>query len=893
MEYRRIIQKRKIGLISSVVLFIILSTGFAFRKAYPPLYSSTCSIRFEKALTLEGLFSRTMSWTEGDNIETQQAIITGYDLLTEVAKNLSLIRQTASVNDPGVTAVVEGLKSKIHVVREKDTNIINISVTDTEPSFAQALANELAETYSRWYSGQQEKRLAEVIGYIGDQLRTMKNNLKNSEERLSRFSQDNQLISVDLQGENLILRKKEIEDRIRVEKNTKRANELKLQLQELDEKINLLLEKKLEFNRLKREIDSYRSMIAFLEEKNQDALIKQAERPDEVDIVKQARLPVKPVNPPDFAETGLTGIIAGIAFGLILVFFLEAFDNSIRIVDKIEKTLDARIMGIIPRADIKKILATVKNDQDTGPEKSSSYRYLNLVSHFAPKTTIAESFRAMRTNIRFATEKEKTKTITVTSSHPQEGKSMVSVNLAISMAQAGLKTLLVGSDIRNPMLAKICSVENSPGLSDILLGACPWEDSIKTVTDMIMGGMTMDDVMMTPGLDNLNIITSGEMPHNPAELINSQKFKEFLKAAQKDYDIVILDSSPLLSTADAAILCAQVDAVLVVHRPETVSRGTLKRTITQLKQLNCNLMGIVLNNVNPNMIPGALRNKYTGKHSSGARTGASDIKTVQKDRKVKDKTSMVFISLIVLVLLVSLVWWQRDMIFPERFFQSGSGAEKGIETPVKVRPEKPEKNEVSPDVKKDSLKNEAPPDIEEPEKEETAPVTEESPGNIEKPASAQETVKPEYIEGRYPYSIYLGSFKNMERAHQAVEIYARKGIPSYRVKINFTEKGTWYRIYSGHYPDRESARAFIDRNKIADAEIKKTAYACYIGSFTDNESLENQMRLLRERHYSPYIIDDAANMHSVFVGAFITRGAAEELNEELHAAGIAGRVVHR
>ena len=887
-KYRRIIVNRKLVIIFVSVLFFVCSAVFAVWKAFPPLYSSTCSIKFEKELTLGDLFSRVLSLSEGDNIETQQAIITSYDLLLEVAKNLSLAAQTESANDPNAHTVVEDLRGKIQVEREKDSNIINIVVTDNDPVFSQRMANELARTYRKQRREYREKQLKEVISYIDGQLQTLRNQLQNSETQFNRLSQKNQLLSIDQQSADLLLRKNELEDKIRIKAGPKNANDLKLELREINEKINSLMEKKLEYNRLKREIESSRSMVSFLEKKNQEAMIRQAEKPDEVEIVKQAQLPSKPVNPQNIAIICLIGTATGIIVGFILALGLEIFGNPFGIIEDIEKTLDVRIMGIIPLTDNKKIIAGMSTYQ--GMISESANRYLDMVSHFAPKTMIAESFRALRTNIQFTREERKVKTIAVTSSYPREGKSMITANLALSLAQTGLRTLLVGSDIRSPMLAKIFSIEDCPGLTDILLGTCAWQDVIKTVTDMVMGGMPMDDVMMTPGLDNLNLITSGRLPPNPAELMNSREFTEFIQAAENEYDIIILDSSPALSTADAAILGAQVDAVLIVYRPEELSTGVLKRTITQLKQVNCYLMGVVLNGVNLNLIPAALRQKYSGYPSSGGHIHTAATGLEPGNGRKKNVLFKALVCLAALVLLISGIWWKRDEIFPKRFFQSET-EERNIEIPQKVRPVK---KGILPKEKSEAVKKEAPSYVKEPPLERTAPVTDESIDKVESKAGAPKEARPGYPEGRYPYSIYLGSFKNTERAQKAIDIYTRKHIPSFWVKVNLAEIGTWYRVYSGHYPDEDSALAFIEENNIKNAEIKRTAYACYIESFTDDEGLENRIRLLKEKQYSPYIIDDdTSNLRSMFVGAYITRGAAEKLSEDLRADGIKNMVVSR
>jgi cell division septation protein DedD len=133
---------------------------------------------------------------------------------------------------------------------------------------------------------------------------------------------------------------------------------------------------------------------------------------------------------------------------------------------------------------------------------------------------------------------------------------------------------------------------------------------VKTVTDIIMGQMSPDEVMMTPGLDNLHIITSGAIPPNPAELMDSKRFIDFLEEAKEEYDVVIFDSPPILSTADSAILGANADGVLLVYRVGAVSRGLLRRSTAQLEQVQSNLVGVVLNGMRPDVSPDFQDYKY-------------------------------------------------------------------------------------------------------------------------------------------------------------------------------------------------------------------------------------------------------------------------------------------
>jgi Mrp family chromosome partitioning ATPase/uncharacterized protein involved in exopolysaccharide biosynthesis len=925
-QYWRIIVKRRLVIVCAAVLLLLLSAAYNIWKAFPPLYKSTCTVKFVKEASVRGPFSKIISWPENGDVETQQIIITGYDLLFEVARNLSLVPRTGSVSNTGVSAVIDALRAKIAFENKDTRNIIQISVTDSDPSFAQKMANTIAEIYSRQQSDRQQKQLGEAVKYIDEQVKTNRDKLKTSEEQFSRLSQDNQLISIDHQSGNLLLHKKELEDKIRVETGKEKLDSLKTELSEVNRKINDLMGKKIEFDRLKKDIDSTRSMVSFLDEKKREAMIGLAEKPDIVEIVKRAQLPSGPVNPLNILKSSLTGLIAGLLLVLTAAFFFEIFTNQTGLIDEIKNDIGLKIMGVIPQADSRNIIAEIKRHQrreydDVGLGNTE----LNLASHFAPKTMIAESFRAIRDEVISAGEKDRPETITVTSSYPQEGKSMVSVNLAISLAQAGLETLLVGADFRNPALGRMFSIEESPGLTDILLGRCDWQDTIKTVTDMVMGNLTIDDLMVTPGLDNLNIIASGALPENSDQLAGSPRFAEFIDAVKKEYDIIILDSLPVLTNPDTAILGVQTGAILIVYKPELVSMEILKRTYSQLKQVRCNIMGVVLNGVKSSLIPDSEEHKYSQDHSS--RASSAEQGPAAKD-KIKYRVTRVLIPLAILLLLISGILWQRGILSPEKNIPPAADIKVAQETPVKVKtaekeiiPQKKgvqeksenippatdikvvqqtpvkvktDEKEIIPEKKEVQEKSKNMPSVEKAEKEETPLLAAESVKKNEEEKSRPDKATPQYQEGSYPYALYLGSYKTIGRMERAVAFYAEKGIDSFPVKVDFGEKGIWYRVYSGYYPDAESAGIFIEENKLKDAEIKKTAYSCLIGGFTDNESLERSMNLLREHQYVPYVITDHMDrVRFLFAGAFVTRKGAEELSEELHAIGIDNKVVSR
>jgi succinoglycan biosynthesis transport protein ExoP len=719
-EYWRVLKKRKFIVIFIALVLGIFSTSLAILKAPTPLYTTSCSIEFESEPHIKGVYSATISWSDSDDVDTQVSIIKGYTVFQKVAEKLRLVPAGASQQDgqlqDQVIRVIEGLQSKVEVEREGATSILNIKVTDTNPVFAQKLANTIALAYKELHAEDQMKRSKETMRYIGEQLTEVRGRLREAEDEFNRFSQDNELISIDLQSENLLARVQEIQDEIRrlgedkselgeilgrlngfvedpsgsghdfyssiantqyqstydklvsllLKKDTllknftpkhpevqaisyeimenarkmgillqlqiggieKKEIDLGKELEKVNKKTKLLMDKKLEFNRLKRKVDLYTNMASLLEQKNQEALIKRAERPEEVKIVKPALLPTEPINPPKTAATGAAGVMICLVLGIVIGFVVETFDTSLGAIEDVEETLGTQVLGIVPQADIKDMIEGLKEKYPGGISLPDEKRMSYLVSHFVPKSMMSESFRALRTNVQFKDAEKKAKAIAVTSSSPQEGKTLVAVNLAIAMAQGRTRVLLVGSDLRKPAVDKVFDLEMTPGLTDILMESYQWRDTVKTVMDMAMGELTQTQIIRTPGLDNLHVITSGAIPPNPAELIDSPALTGFIEEAKEDYDMIIFDSPPILSTADAAILGAKVDGVLLVYRVGSVSKGLLKRSVTQLHQVKSNIMGVILNGMRPEVSPDFQDYKYYSYYYSYGEEG--------KDRRRRD-----------------------------------------------------------------------------------------------------------------------------------------------------------------------------------------------------------------------------------------------------------------
>lgn len=359
----------------------------------------------------------------------------------------------------------------------------------------------------------------------------------------------------------------------------------------------------LELARLQRKVLLNEEIYTLLESKHQEALLQNSEKIQEATLVKPA-LPGYRVNPPaSVVTTCFIGAIVGMILGLLGAFILESMDTSFETIEEVEKSLNLSVVGIIPFYDEQILKERLRSEIKLKLSDQSLNIGAKLISFFAPKSTLAESYRALRTNVHFLFKKNEMKTLLVTSSTVGEGKTTTCANLAITMSQIGLKTLLVDCDLRRPFIHKAFGIDREPGLSNILMHTAECEECIQTITDIMMGELNLDEVLLAPGMENLHILTAGTALSTPSELINSSSMPDLLNTFKTDYDVVIIDSAPVLPAADATILASRVDGVLLVYQVGKTARGALRRTKTQLENVNAKMTGIVINNFKVDLNP--------------------------------------------------------------------------------------------------------------------------------------------------------------------------------------------------------------------------------------------------------------------------------------------------
>ena len=320
-------------------------------------------------------------------------------------------------------------------------------------------------------------------------------------------------------------------------------------------------DKAIQLGMLQRKVDTNRFLYDALVKKMKERDLTERNQAVNVWIIEKAELPQTPAKP-NKKRNILLGIVLGLFGGIGLAFFFEYLDNTVKTPEDVEEKYNIPVIGTIDLIKDKKqtVVQAVMKD-------SSSL--------------IAESFKGMRTAVLLSSADNPPKILLVSSFTPGEGKSSVSASLAMSLAHAGKKVLLIDADMRRPVQHKYFNIENSSGLSSFLAGVSA-ENEIK----------------MENPVENLYLILSGPIPPNPSELLSSKKLKDLLTNVSPDYDMIIIDTPPLASVTDPVILSKLVDGVILVTWAGKTTYEMLGKGLKQLREVDAPLIGVVLNRFN-------------------------------------------------------------------------------------------------------------------------------------------------------------------------------------------------------------------------------------------------------------------------------------------------------
>jgi len=314
-------------------------------------------------------------------------------------------------------------------------------------------------------------------------------------------------------------------------------------------------------------------------------------RVNNVHILDAALLPDIPIKPRLKLNLALA-LVLGIILGFGLVLLIEYSDRTVKTQEDLEK-LGTIFLGIVPSINVSSKNYHNKSSENGANGKSKEERVsfepdsleninYDLFVNDYPKSNVSESCRAIRTNLLFMSASKSIKKILITSASPQEGKTTVATNLAIVMAQAGSRILLVDTDMRRPRLHQSFGIKPQRGISTMVLGESKLQDSV-----------------FHSKVENLDILMCGPTPPNPAELILTQSFAEIVDKLSEEYDHVIFDSPPVGVVTDAAILSKMVDGTVLIIKSMKTTKDAAKHAIGILNDIGSTILGTVLNDLDP------------------------------------------------------------------------------------------------------------------------------------------------------------------------------------------------------------------------------------------------------------------------------------------------------
>lgn len=599
-DYLRIFHKRKLAIIA--IFIIVTASSVIYISRQPVFYTASATVKIEERKTIAGLLTEWIVYTPADIMESQAKIIKGYPIIKKVALRLGIIDRNSSQAE--ANELISRLQGSIETETIGHTNIIRITTTTDSPKQAMILANTVTEVYVEENLLEKTKQARHARQFIEEQLFSLDSRLEQAEKQLKGFGDGVKNIRLAP-----VIQKKLIELEFEVgallHKYTDkhpRVIQVKKQIRDLEMQSEGFSGQELEYARLTREVEVNQKLYAMFKEKLEEARISEAEKVSDISIVDPALMPSASVAPNK--NTGiLIGGMMGLILGVAFAFVAETLDTSIGTIEDVESVVKLPVLGVVPSIEERYgkkqgFFSGLKEKLLHRCYKKSEEeeRFVRLVAHYKPKSLAAEAFRNIRTNLKPGL----CKTVLITSSGPREGKTTVMSNLGMVIAQAGLKTLLVSSDLRRPSVAKTFGLKREPGFNELITGAVNLEQALRNIADIMLGEMQFEEIVnKAPGIDNIWILPSGTLPFNPSEILESKELTALIEEFKRRFDVILFDSPPVLPVTDASLLAPRLDCVVIVYEIGRTSRDALLRTKVQIESVGGKVSGIILNHTQP------------------------------------------------------------------------------------------------------------------------------------------------------------------------------------------------------------------------------------------------------------------------------------------------------
>ncbi len=561
-----------------VILGLVLGVagGYGASTFQEPVYQASTRVMVSRAPDQNSTYS---SFYDDQNLaQTYIQLLTTQPVLSKTGETLGYPVSRGQINAQLV----------------RDTSLISVTVTDTNPQHTADVANTIVQVLIEQNDTIQSGRFADSEESLNVQLKDIEaqiielqtniaaqsqTSLNTQKEQVKQQIEDVETQILAIQKEIIAISPVVINPQQEIVLSSNQANQLKekeLKLQLLQSTLTFYQDTYLklssgsvqvassngaQMDQMQNNLNLYQNIYTNLLNSYEEMRLARLRNTPNVVQVEAAMPSSSPIRPRPMTNAGLGGAV-GLMLAAGVVFLIEYLDDTIKSPEDAADILQLPVIGYIP--EMKK-----SKDQEEG--------YVHVAEE--PRSPVTESFRSLRTNLEFSQVDKPLRSIMITSPSPTEGKSTLAANLALIMSQSGKRVLLIDADMRRPKLHRILTVSNRVGLSDIFLNhrtaqaiSRIWRDSQMTV------------------------ITSGPLPPNPNELLASQKMAQFLEQLKEVYDIVIFDSPPIL-VADATVLASLVDGVLLVLNPGQTKKDAARATVEQVHRVGSKVVGIVFNRI--------------------------------------------------------------------------------------------------------------------------------------------------------------------------------------------------------------------------------------------------------------------------------------------------------
>jgi tyrosine-protein kinase Etk/Wzc len=593
-DYFRIIRKRRL-----IIIFTALTVGgFAhyFANRQPKIFKVSTTLKVAERKSMGNLLTEMTMYRPGDVMTSYTRLISGFSVLRKAAVKVGMLADTDG--DDKSYRVVARIQGMLATQILERTNLIEISLRGGDQTLITNLANAISKSFIEENVLEKNKQVRTVRLHIEKQLSDVEDRIKTGALKLKAFedSVQNVKFSKNIEDKMVDLQFSLVEMQRKYTDNHPRVRQVKEQIKTLQGELSALSMQALDYESIKRQLDVNKKLYGVLKEKLEDARINEIQKIEDISLVNPAVRPNQPINPPQ-QTTVVLGFLLGAVLGITIAFVMESLDTSLGTIEDVESVLKLPVLGVVPSVRQKnhrkmRLFQLLKKKLFFASPDEIKDSYVRLIVHLEPKSSVAEAYRAIRTNMQIS---DRRKTFLVTSAGPREGKTTTLVNIGLAIAQTGARTLLISSDLRRPAVAGTFGLPESPGLNEVVTGVKTLDECLFTVTDMMLGEMDLEMVLKTPGIENITILPCGHIPHNPAELLTTDKMSQVNAELKRRFDVILYDSPPVLPITDAALLSSFADAVVLVYEAGRTSRSALARVKAQIEQSGASICGIVLN----------------------------------------------------------------------------------------------------------------------------------------------------------------------------------------------------------------------------------------------------------------------------------------------------------